>query len=229
MAYLILVIEDEPDAAAAIVRALEHGGYRGITAADAAEGLERVRSERPDLILLDLVLGDRDGMEVCSEIREHSEVPIVMLTARTAEDDRVEGLTRGADDYVTKPFLAKELCARVAAVLRRSRHWSDDQEDVTVVGELCVNRPAREVTLRGEIVQLTPKEFDLLEYLARAVGEVVARERLLEHIWGEDEYIDPRTLDVHVRWLREKIEEDPSDPKYLLTVRGEGYKLTEGV
>lgn len=228
MAYLILVIEDEPDAAEAIVRALEHGGYRAVTAADGAEGLELVRSEGPDLILLDLVLGDSDGMDICSEIREHSEVPIVMLTARTAEGDRVEGLTRGADDYVTKPFLARELCARVAAVLRRSRHWAEDEEAPMEVGELRVSGAGREVTLRGEIVELTPKEFDLLEYLARNAGEVVTRERLLEHVWGEDEYIDSRTLDVHIRWLREKIEENPSDPKYLLTLRGEGYKLTDG-
>jgi DNA-binding response OmpR family regulator len=228
MQELILVIEDEPDMAESIVRALEHGGFRAITAADGREGLDRVRSERPVLVLLDLMLPQIDGMDVCSKIREHSEVPIVMLTGLKAENDRVEGLTRGADDYITKPFRARELCARLAAVLRRSRHWSDDEDHGIQVGELRVNEAAREVTLRGEPVELTPREFDLLAYLVRNAGSVVPRERILERIWGEDQYIDPRTLDVHIRWLREKLEQDPSNPACLLTVRGVGYKLTPG-
>ena len=151
----------------------------------------------------------------------------MMLTARVAEDDRVEGLTRGADDYVTKPFRVRELCARIAAVLRRSRHW-DEAEEALEVGDLRIRPAAREVSVGGELVELTPKEFELLAYLARNADSVLSRERILGRIWGEDQYLDERTLDVHIRWLREKIEEDPSDPKRLVTVRGVGYKLTEG-
>ena len=227
MPDVILVVEDEPDMAETIVRALEWGGYQTVTAADGREALERVQSDHPDLVLLDLMLPKIDGLDVCSEIREHSEVPIVMLTARVAEDDRVEGLTRGADDYVTKPFRVRELCARIAAVLRRSRHW-DEAEEALEVGDLRIRPAAREVSVGGELVELTPKEFELLEYLARNADSVLSRERILGRIWGEDQYLDERTLDVHIRWLREKIEEDPSDPKRLVTVRGVGYKLTEG-
>lgn len=227
MPDLILVVEDEPDMAETIVRALEWGGYRTITAADGREALERVRSDHPDLVLLDLMLPKIDGMDVCSAIREHSEVPIVMLTARAAEDDRVEGLSRGADDYITKPFRVRELCARLAAVLRRSRHWDEDEEALEV-GDLRIRPAAREVSVADEVVELTPKEFELLEYLARNADTVLGRERILARIWGEDQYLDERTLDVHIRWLREKIEENPSEPKRLVTVRGVGYKLTEG-
>ena len=227
MPDVILVVEDEPDMAETIVRALEWGGYQTVTAADGREALERVQSDHPDLVLLDLMLPKIAGLDVCSEIREHSEVPIVMLTARVAEDDRVEGLTRGADDYVTKPFRVRELCARIAAVLRRSRHW-DEAEEALEVGDLRIRPAAREVSVGGELVELTPKEFELLEYLARNADSVLSRERILGRIWGEDQYLDERTLDVHIRWLREKIEEDPSDPKRLVTVRGVGYKLTEG-
>lgn len=225
MAQLILAIEDEEPVREAIVAALESSGYRVITAADGEEGLERLRAERPDLIVLDLMLPKIDGMDVCSIIREQSEVPIVMLTGLAAEDDRVEGLSRGADDYITKPFRARELAARVRAVLRRSQHWSSEDRELVEVGDLQVRPAAREASLAGETVDLTPKEFDLLEYLARNSGNVVERSRLLQRVWGEDEYIDPRTLDVHIRWLREKIEEEPSNPQRLLTVRGEGYKL----
>jgi len=227
MSELILVVEDEPDMAAAIVAALERGGYRAITAADGREGLVRVRHEQPNLVLLDLMLPEIDGMDVCRRIREYSEVPIVMLTACSGESDHVKGLTRGADDYITKPFRARELCARMAAVLRRSRHWTQDEE-VIQIGELRVNPAAREVTMRGEPVDLTPREFELLVYLARNAGSAVSRQRILERVWGEDQYISSRTLDVHIRWLREKLEDDPSNPKYLVTVRGVGYNLMDG-
>lgn len=225
MAELILAIEDEEPVREAIVAALQSSGYRVITAADGEEGLERLLAERPDLVMLDLMLPKLHGMDVCAAIREHSQVPIIMLTGLAAEDDRVQGLVCGADDYVTKPFRARELAARVRAVLRRSHHWSSDDRERIEVGDLVVMPAAREVTLRGERLNLTPKEFDLLEYLARSAGSVVSRERLLERIWGEDEYIDARTLDVYVRWLREKIEENPSEPVRLLTVRGQGYVL----
>jgi DNA-binding response OmpR family regulator len=225
MAELILVVEDEEAVQDAIVAALTSSGYSTITAADGEQALEALRAERPDLVLLDLMLPKIDGMDVCTLIREHSEVPIVMLTGLAAEDDRVEGLTRGADDYITKPFRARELAARVRAVLRRSRHWSSDDRQLLEVDDLEIRPAARVVRLGSEEIDLTPKEFDLLEYLARNAGKVVPRERILDRVWGEDEYIDPRTLDVHIRWLREKLEEDPSDPQRLLTVRGEGYRL----
>lgn len=225
MSELILVIEDELPVQESIVTALEASGFRVIAASDGEEGLERLRSERPDLIVLDLMLPKIGGMDVCSLVREHSEVPIVMLTGLAAEDDRVEGLTRGADDYITKPFRARELTARVRAVLRRSHHWSSDDRELLELDDLRIMPAAREVWLRDERIKLTPKEFDLLEYLARNAGSIVPRERILDRVWGEDEYIDPRTLDVHIRWLREKLEEDPSNPRRLLTVRGEGYRL----
>jgi len=225
MSELRLAIEDEEPVREAIIAALESSGYRVITAEDGQEGLERLVSERPDLVLLDLMLPKIHGMDVCAAIREHSEVPVIMLTGLAAEDDRVEGLTRGADDYITKPFRARELAARVRAVLRRSRHWSSDDREEMVVGDLAVRPAAREVYLHDERVGLTPKEFDLLEYLARNAGRIVARDRLLERVWGSDEYIDARTLDVHIRWLREKLEVDPSSPERLLTIRGQGYML----
>ncbi len=227
MAELILVVEDEESVQEAIVAALQASGFRVITASDGEEGLERLHAERPDLVMLDLMLPKIGGMDVCTLIREQSEVPIVMLTGLAAEDDRVEGLTRGADDYITKPFRARELGARVRAVLRRSPHWSSDDRQLIEVDDIEIRPAAREVRLRGEVVKLTPKEFDLLEYLARNAGNVVPRERILDRVWGEDEYIDPRTLDVHIRWLREKLEDEPSNPKRLLTVRGEGYRLVE--
>jgi len=227
MSDLILVVEDEPDMAETIVRALEWGGFRAVTAANGREALERLASERPDLVLLDLMLPEIDGMAVCTRIREHSGVPIVMLTARSAEDDRVAGLNRGADDYVTKPFRMRELCARLAAVLRRSRHWDRDEE-VLEVGDLYIRPAAREAGIGARVVDLTPKEFDLLEHLARNADHVLGREKILERVWGEGQYLDERTLDVHIRWLREKIEDDPSNPERLITVRGVGYMLTSG-
>ncbi len=222
---LILVVEDEEPVQEAITAALEAAGYRVITADDGEEGLELLRSERPELVVLDLMLPKIGGMDVCTLIRQHSEVPIVMLTGLAAEDDRVEGLSRGADDYITKPFRARELTARIRAVLRRSRHWSSEDRELLEVDDLQIKPAAREVYLDGELIDLTPKEFDLLEYLARNAGSVVTRQRILDRIWGEDEYIDPRTLDVHIRWLREKLEEDPSSPERLVTVRGEGYRI----
>lgn len=228
MGELILAIEDEEPVREAIVAALEAGGFRVITATDGEEGLELLRSESPDLVLLDLMLPKIHGMDVCTLIREHSEVPIVMLTGLAAEDDRVEGLTRGADDYITKPFRARELAARIRAVLRRSRHWTSDDRSAIEVGDLIVKPEAREVELAGRRLDLTPKEFELLEYLARNSGKIISRNRLLERVWGEEEYIDARTLDVHIRWLREKIEDDPSNPRRLLTIRRQGYMLTEG-
>ncbi len=225
MSELILVVEDEAPVQEAIVEALEASGMRVITASDGERGLELLRAERPDLVLLDLMLPKIGGMDVCVLIREHSEVPIIMLTGLAAEDDRVEGLSRGADDYITKPFRVRELAARLRAVLRRSQHWSSDDRELIEIEDLRIKPAAREVWLDDRRIGLTPKEFDLLEYLARNAGNVVPREQILDRVWGEDKYIDPRTLDVHIRWLREKLEESPSEPQRLLTVRGEGYRL----
>ena len=229
MPALIIAIEDEQLIREAIVAALETDGYRILTASDGVAGLELVMSEHPDLVLLDLMLPKLGGMDVCERIREHSEVPIIMVTGMDTEDDKVAGLVQGADDYISKPFLARELRARVEAVLRRSTHWSDGQEDLRLeVGDLVVWPAAREVKLRGERIKLTPKEHDLIEHLARNANEVVPREELLQQVWGADEYIDPRTLDVHIRWLREKLEDEPSNPRRLVTLRGKGYVLGVG-
>ncbi len=225
MPALIITIEDEDPVTEAIVAALEPDGYRILSASDGAAGLELVTSEHPDLVLLDLMLPKLGGMDVCERIREHSEVPIIMVTGMDTEDDKVAGLLQGADDYISKPFLARELRARVEAVLRRSTHWSDGQEDLRLeVGDLVVWPAAREVKLRGERIKLTPKEHDLIEH----AGKVVPREELLRKVWGADEYIDPRTLDVHIRWLREKLEDEPSKPRRLITLRGKGYVLGVG-
>ncbi len=229
MPALIVAIDDEQPIREAIVAALETDGYRILTASDGAAGLELVMSEHPDLVLLDLMMPKLGGMDVCERIREHSEVPIIMVTGMDTEDDKVAGLVQGADDYIPKPFLARELRARVEAVLRRSTHWSDGQEDLLLeVGDLVVWPAAREVKLRGERIKLTPKEHDLIEHLARNANEVVPREELLRTVWGADEYIDPRTLDVHIRWLREKLEDEPSSPRRLITLRGKGYVLGVG-
>ncbi len=226
MPVLILAIDDEAEVREAIVAALQSEEYEVITAADGEEGLELVRTRRPDLVLLDLMLPSINGMDVCARIREYSEVPIIMVTGLSEEDGRVAGLTLGADDYITKPFRSRELRARVEAVLRRSTHWSagDDAETIEV-GDLVVQPAAREVRVAGERIRLTPKEYELLEYLARHADRPVSRAEVLRAVWGEVQFIDARTLDVHIRWLREKIEQDPSNPRRLLTVRGEGYLL----
>ena len=227
MPVLILAVDDELEVREAIVAALS-GDYEVITAADGEEGLELVRSRHPDLILLDLMLPKIDGMDVCARIREYSEVPIIMVTGMSGEDDRVAGLMQGADDYICKPFRARELRARIEAVLRRSRNWLERDVLPTIeLGDLVITPPAREVRLRGERIKLTPKEYDLLEHLAHRTGEPVSREEILKCVWGEQEYIDPRTLDVHIRWLREKLEDDPSQPERLLTIRGRGYVLVD--
>jgi len=229
MAALILSIEDDPALSESIIAALEPEGHRIITAFDGESGLQMAKTENPDLILLDLMLPHIDGMEVCAKLREHSEIPIIMVTGMSAEDERVAGLVQGADDYICKPFRARELRARVEAVLRRSTHWSSGNEDEIIeVQDLTIRPAAREVKLGDRRIKLTPKEHDLLEHLARNAGKTVPREEMLRQVWGEEEYIDPRTLDVHIRWLREKLEENPSEPVLLVTVRGEGYRLTVG-
>jgi two-component system response regulator RegX3 len=221
----ILLIEDEPGIAEPLVYQLEKAGYSVAWSVDGKEGLERFLAEGADLVLLDLMLPGMSGEDVCREIRRSSDVPVIMLTAKDEEVDKVVGLEIGADDYVTKPFSTRELTARIKAVLRRGTTSAGASGDVFVAGDIRLDPDRREVTVGGEQVHLPKKEFDLLELLMENVGRVVTRETLIDRIWGSDYFGDMRTLDVHIKRLRAKTEADPSDPKHLLTVRGVGYKF----
>lgn len=226
MGSKILVVEDEPALLEALRYNFSREGYQVVTARDGAEALERARQERPDAIVLDLMLPKLDGLEVCRILRRDMTVPILMLTARGEEVDRVVGLELGADDYVTKPFSLRELLARVRAMLRRAgMPASLQQEGVIRVGALEIDPARRQASLEGVPLALKPLEFDLLAFLARNQGLVFTRERLLQKVWGYDYAGGSRTVDVHMHYLRQKIETDPQDPQRLLTVRGVGYRL----
>ncbi len=222
----ILVVDDEKTMVRALSALLQREGYDVAAALDGPSALEAARTERPDLVLLDVMLPGMDGLEVCRQIRAWSAVPIIMLTAKTAEGDKVAGLDVGADDYVTKPFSPQELLARIRANLRRTQLQARQaQQDRLAIGEVVVDVGARRVTVRGQEVALAPKEFDLLRTLMSHPGRVLGRDFLLHRVWGEDFFGDMRTLDVHIRWLREKIEENPSRPTYIQTVHGVGYRF----
>jgi DNA-binding response OmpR family regulator len=225
-AKTVLVVEDEASLASTLSYNLRKNGFNVMSAADGLEGLQAARRDRPDVIVLDLMLPKMDGLEVCRRIRADSDVPILMLTAKSEEFDRVVGLEMGADDYLTKPFSMRELMARVRALLRRAgaRDAAADTSRLSA-GEIEMELRGRTVRRGGEEIQLKPKEFDLLFYMARNAGQVFTREQLLEQVWGYDFFGGSRTVDVHVRWLREKLEQAPSAPKHLLTVRGVGYKF----
>lgn len=230
MAKRILIIDDEPLILESVGYNLKQEGYEVITAADGVKGLELAKNEPVDLILLDLMLPGMDGLEVCRNIRQQLEVPIIMLTAKEGEIDRVVGLELGADDYVTKPFSMRELMARVKNVLKRlaagdNPGKSPDHPKTIRSGDLVIDLLGHDVTVRGTPLTLSGKEFDLLRILAIHPGQVLTREQLLNLVWGNDFYGDNRTVDVHIRWLREKIESDPANPEYILTVRGAGYKF----
>ncbi len=236
MQRTILVVEDEPILRDTIVYNLRADGYDVLTAGDGATALDTAQRSRPDLVLLDLMLPVMDGLEVCRQLRRRSEtntVPILMLTARAEETDKVVGLELGADDYVTKPFSWRELRARVRALLRRTEPRpeaaspSSQQEETRVLmaEALRVDLDRREVTIGERQVELPARLFDLLVYLLRHRGTVLTRDRLLEHVWGYDFAGDTRTVDVHIRWLREKIEDDPANPVLVQTVRGVGYRF----
>lgn len=226
MAKKILVVEDESLIAETVSFNLQKEGFETIIAADGETGLKLYRLERPDLIILDLMLPGIDGMEVCRKVRAESQVPIIILTAKEAEIDRVLGLELGADDYVTKPFSMRELLARVKTVLRRANQSGQAMNgEFLRFGELEIDLLGQEVKVGKEKVELTAKEFELLKTLAGNPGRVLSRDMLLDRVWGADFYGDPRTVDVHIRWLREKIEKDPGNPQYILTVRGSGYKF----
>ena len=222
----VLVIEDESALVATLSYNLRKNGYEVISETDGVAGLQAARRERPDLIVLDLMLPKMDGLEVCRRLRGESTVPILMLTAKGEELDRVVGLEMGADDYLTKPFGMRELMARIRALLRRAGAASGDDEATRIIAG------ALEIDLRGHLVRrdgldvaLKPKEFELLSFLAKSAGQVFTREQILQRVWGYDFFGGSRTVDVHMRWLREKLETDPARPAHLLTVRGVGYKF----
>ena len=227
MARTILVVDDEPTLRETVVDALEAEGFRVVSAADGREALVRFRAERPDLVLLDLMLPELSGIEVCRIIRAESGVPIVMLTAKDSELDKVVGLELGADDYVTKPFSLRELSARVRALFRRTetRVAVESPPAVVDLERVQVDLAGHRLLRDGEALPIKPKAFDLLAFLARNRGQVFTREQLLERVWGSDYPGETRTVDVHVHWLRSEIEDDPANPRLLETVRGVGYVL----
>jgi len=240
MARKILVVDDEAILLETMIYNLEQAGYQVSTAADGISALEAARSEKPDLIILDIMLPEMDGLEVCRQLRREnstSTTPIMMLTAKIDEIDKVVGLEVGADDYVTKPFGRRELLARVRALLRRADYPASSESHITqepssevlrsgrelVAGPLRIDLAGRRVYCRGQEWELQPKQFDLLAYLVRNRGTVLTRDQLLHNVWGYDYAGDTRTVDVHIRWLREKLEEDPANPQLIQTVRGVGY------
>jgi phosphate regulon transcriptional regulator PhoB len=222
----VLLVDDELPIVEAVAYNLKKEGYSVTTAMDAEQCLEMARREPPDLVLLDVMLPSASGFDVCRMLRKQTQVPIIMLTARAEETDRVVGLELGADDYVTKPFSMRELMARIKNVLRRSM----PQETASAggrlqVGDLRIDPERYEVHIGTRAVALSPKEFELLRFLAMYPGQVFSRQVLLDRVWGMDAYVEERTVDVHIRWLRAKLEDDPSHPRRLLTVRGVGYKF----
>lgn len=228
MADKILLVDDEESIVESIEYALNQEGFEVVSAHNGQEALQKVQLEKPNLIVLDLMLPEISGLEVCRILRrERNEIPIIMLTAKGEEIDRVIGLEVGADDYLVKPFSLRELIARIRALLRRSKisDIDDSAPQMHQYEDLEMNLTEHKVTVRGKQVELSPKEFKILAMLMSAPNKVFSREELLEQVWGLDFYGDTKTVDVHIRWLREKIEKDPSNPQYVQTVRGFGYRL----
>ncbi len=225
----ILLVDDEDAVQKLLTFPLEREGFRVIAARDGEEALVRFGQREFDLVVLDVMLPKLDGLEVCKRIRATSTVPIIMLTARDDEFDKVLGLELGADDYITKPFSIREFRSRVRALLRRATTPPRDgaRTEAIVVDELTIDLARRSVELRGDQVQLTYVEFELLRTLAANPGRVFSRQSLLEALWGSSDYRDPRTIDVHVRHLREKLERDPAEPELIFTVRGVGYRFRD--
>ncbi len=226
----ILLVDDEDAIQKLLTYPLERDGYRVVPARDGEEALQRFSEEEIDLVVLDIMLPKLDGLEVCKRLRAESTVPIIMLTARDDELDKVLGLELGADDYITKPFLIREFSSRVRAVLRRAAtpHLGGKREEMIDRGDVKIDLPRRTVEVRGELVQLTFVEFELLALLASNPGVVYSRRQLLERLRGGADYREPRTIDVHVRHLREKIEVESREPELILTVRGAGYRFRDG-
>ncbi len=231
MADKVLIVEDDQTLLDVLKYNLVKNGYNVIAAQDGVEALESARKENPDLIILDLMLPKMDGLEVTRVIRKDLNTPILMLTARAEEIDKILGLEMGADDYLTKPFSMRELLARAKALLRRSGMAGEEKATGAGAvsnlraGEIEVDLSRHSAIAKGGPIELTPKEFDLLAFLMRNQGQVFTRDALLNKVWGYDYAGDTRTVDVHVRWLRQKIEQNPDDPRLLITVRGVGYKF----
>ena len=224
----ILIVEDDLNLLSTLEYNLRKEGYLVITAVDGAQAVKTSRREKPDLIILDVMLPKMNGFEVCRILRKETTVPILILTAKVEETDKIVGLEIGADDYMSKPFSMRELLARVRAVLRRAKMAEPapaDEKTLLKINDLEIDPARHRASLRQTVLELSPKEYDLLVFLARNRGLVFNREQLLEKVWGYDYAGDTRTVDVHIRWLRQKIEADPQKPKYLITVRGTGYKL----
>lgn len=234
MTEKVLVVDDEAALRETLAYNLNKEGYQVDTVEDGPSAIEKNRTFHPDVIVLDIMLPGMDGFEVCRHIRQESNTPILMLTARDDEIDRVVGLEVGADDYLTKPFSMRELIARVKALLRRIRMIEEDmagreavpdQQQVVIRGNLEINTTRREVSLDGKPLDIKPKEYELLLYLAQHTGQMLSREMILENVWGWEYFGESRTVDVHIRWLREKIEKDPAHPARLVTVRSAGYRF----
>jgi DNA-binding response OmpR family regulator len=227
----VLVVEDDPSILDAVAFNLSRDGHEVLTAADGAEGLTLARERTPDLIVLDIMLPRMSGLDVCRIVRSEGPTPILLLTARDGEADRVQGLDLGADDYVTKPFSMRELRARVNSMLRRDQisrtagPRTVDTASVLTAGELTLDVGRHELRRGGDVIALRPREFGLLEYLMRNPEQVLTRDMILEAVWDTTYRGETRTVDVHIRWLREKIEENPSAPRHILTVRSVGYKF----
>ncbi len=221
----VLIVEDEESYRDALSYLLRKEGYEVIEAADGKSGLEEFERNGADIVLLDLMLPNKSGIEVCREIRKTSQVPVIMVTAKDSEVDKVVGLEIGADDYVTKPYSPRELIARIAAVLRRTSSEVQSEEDVIEYGEVRLDAARHSVSVRGKEATFPLREFELLELLLRNHGRVLTREQIIDRVWGTDYFGDTKTLDVHIKRIRSKIEEDPANPKLLVTVRGLGYKF----
>jgi two-component system response regulator ResD len=222
----LLVVEDEPSIAEVVSLYLKRAGYQVKIVSDGQAALDFLSRQMPDMVILDVMLPQVDGFTIIRWLRDRSDVPVIMLTARREESDRIAGLEMGADDYVAKPFSPQELVSRVRAVLRRTKSAAKDGiERPLDLGDLHIDPQTHLVTVRGTELELTVKEFDLLDWLARHPRQVFSRDKLLESVWGLSDYIDPSTVTVHIRRLREKIEADPSNPVHLLTVWGVGYKF----
>jgi DNA-binding response OmpR family regulator len=224
----ILLVDDEQAVQTLLTYPLRKEGYEVVGALDGQEALDRFAEQRFDLVVLDIMLPKLDGIEVCRRLRTRSQVPIIMLTAKGDEIDKVVGLEMGADDYITKPFSVREFRSRVKAALRRGSMPRGPSGDAPIhAGDLEIDFERRTTTVRGEQVQLTFVEFEILAALASSPGRVFSRESLLEQVWGDSTYRDPRTVDVHIRHLREKLETEPKSPEYLFTVRGVGYRFRD--
>lgn len=219
----VLIVDDEPTILETVEMKLRKEGFSTFTADSAEEGMRLFRRVRPDIILLDVMLPQRSGLDLCRAVRKDSSTPIIFVSAKGEETDRIKGLELGADDYIVKPFNLSEVAARVKAVLRRST--GEAVREVVERGNLKIDPRSHECFLNGELLSLSPKEFALLYFLARNAGQVFSREALLDRVWGRDAYVSARTVDVHVRWLRTHIEEDSNSPTLLVTVRGVGYKF----